>query len=555
MALCSYRHATLSALGLTLLAAQAVALDIPDAGQTLRTIEQPAPELPAQPKLDLVKPQPSAPSSAAQDEAALRLKVSQIQITGNTVLSSEQLLAVLAPLTGQELTLAQLQQAARSLSDYYHQQGYFLAYAYLPQQEIKQGTVQITILEGQYGSVQVNNTAQLKEAALAPLQAVQSQAVVKQQSLEQTLLTLNELNGVIVQSALAPGKALGSTDLSVNIQSARAFSGELSVDNYGNYYTGQYRLNGNVQWHNPLGLGDKLDARVLSSNESQFYGRLAWSSQWGRWGTQTGLAYSWMQYQLAEDFSALDADGQAQVSSLWLTQPVLRRRAGSLFVTAQLEQKDFNEDIKLFDQNSKKTSQVLSLGLSGTRADSWQGVSSFALNWRYGDLDLRTATQQQLDAQTAKAQGSFSAITANLTRLQSLAPAWSVLARLDGQWANKNLDGSEKFSLGGVYGVHAYPQSEASGDVGFLMHAALRYAWRPDLQLSTFMDYGQVKMTKNPWASGKNHEDLSGTGVGFDWHKYGWQVQSSLAWKLGGTDASSAPDKDVRLWLKLGYQF
>jgi outer membrane protein assembly factor BamA len=70
---------------------------------------------------------------------------------------------------------------------------------------------------------------------------------------------------------------------------------------------------------------------------------------------------------------------------------------------------------------------------------------------------------------------------------------------LNGQAANKNLNSSERFSLGGANGVRVYPRGEVSGDQGFLVSAELHwalpgYGW----QLATFFDAGRVIISKDP---------------------------------------------------------
>ena len=50
-----------------------------------------------------------------------------------------------------------------------------------------------------------------------------------------------------------------------------------------------------------------------------------------------------------------------------------------------------------------------------------------------------------------------------MVRLQSLTQRFTLVAKLNSQWADqKILDGSESFSLGGPQGVRAYPSSEGS---------------------------------------------------------------------------------------------
>ena len=59
--------------------------------------------------------------------------------------------------------------------------------------------------------------------------------------------------------------------------------------------------------------------------------------------------------------------------------------------------------------------------------------------------------------------------------------------------ANRNLDSSEKFYLGGINGVRAYPTSEGSGSEGYLFKVEL-YKFLPyNFNASIFWDKGHVK--------------------------------------------------------------
>ena len=136
-------------------------------------------------------------------------------------------------------------------------------------------------------------------------------------------------------------------------------------------------------------------------------------------------------------------------------------------------------------------------------------------------------------------------------RLQRLSDRFSLYTQLQGQWADGNLDSSEKISLGGAYGVRAYPQGEASGDQGWLANLELRYALTDAWQLSTFVDHGEVRLNKDAWSNGENHRSLSAAGVGARWAAYGWQVNAVAAWKLGNDDPQSDVDRSPRVWAQV----
>ncbi|MFC0708151.1 ShlB/FhaC/HecB family hemolysin secretion/activation protein [Azorhizophilus paspali] len=91
-----------------------------------------------------------------------------------------------------------------------------------------------------------------------------------------------------------------------------------------------------------------------------------------------------------------------------------------------------------------------------------------------------------MDAATARTQGSFNKWNPAILRLQRLTEGLSFYIHLQAQLSDGNLDSAEKFWLGGPYGVHAYPQGEATGDHGWLANIELRYALTPAWQFSTF---------------------------------------------------------------------
>ena len=124
------------------------------------------------------------------------------------------------------------------------------------------------------------------------------------------------------------------------------------------------------------------------------------------------------------------------------------------------------------------------------------------------------------------------------------------------QKAGKNLDSSEKFFLGGAYGVRAYPTGEAAGDSGYLATAELRYTfsfgavpgvWQP----FAFVDAGGVTINENPFAPGvPNTRHLSAGGLGLTWVRAGdFQVKLTVATRLGSEhSASSDTDQKTRGW-------
>ena len=101
------------------------------------------------------------------------IRVTSLNITGQTIFSQAQLLAVTSFRSGGDFTLSQLRQFAAQISAYYNDRGYFLAQAYLPAQDIRGGAVTIAVIEGRYGKTVAFQAAnQLTERHARPNDAV-----------------------------------------------------------------------------------------------------------------------------------------------------------------------------------------------------------------------------------------------------------------------------------------------------------------------------------------------------------------------------------------------
>jgi len=523
----------------------------PDAGRQIHEIETTPLSIPAPQTLDLTLPD-SAEGELASGGPTLQVR--DFRISGSQAIATSELLPLLDDLKGRNLSLADLQRAARRLSDYYRQHGYPLARAYLPAQEIDQGIVEIAVLEGRYGQVNLQNSSRVSDRVLsAPLAPLESGSAVEGKELERSLLLLQDTPGVEVKSTLRPGTSVGTSDLIVETAPAPLISGSIDADNYGNRYMGQNRLGLTLNLNSPLGLGDLLSLRGMRSDEGQDYHRASYQLPVGPYGTQLGAAYSEMDYELSKDFDELDAHGKARISTAFVLQPLIRSRAFNLYGQLQFEDKFLEDDIDLFSSRSDKRLRNWSATLSGNGQDSFNGgaVSSFALTYTHGDLNIGSGDVEQLDAATTRTQGTFNKWNLAILRLQRLTDRLSLYAQVQGQLSDGNLDSAEKFWLGGPYGVRAYPQGEATGDQGWLANVELRYALTPAWQLSTFIDHGHIRLNEDTWDDGENHRRLSGAGVGVNWSDHGWRVNAVSAWKLGSERTESDVNRTPRVWVQV----
>lgn len=534
----------------------------PDAGQTSR-------ELQKQPEL-MNGPNATKPTKPLDIESAIlrkgttqdvRITVKAIHVTGSSVYPANTLEAIVADLVGREVNIAELEAGIERITAFYRANFFVVARAYLPPQKIDGGVIVVNILEGRIEELRINNQSRVADSIINDyLSYLKNDNALHSKPIDRSLLLLNDMPGVgVARGSLQPGVSVGTSDLIVELTPAAHYSGKVELDNYGNRYTGENRLGAALAINSPYTLGDQVSLRGLISDQNLTYARLAYQLPVGSSGLRAGAAYSDTRYKLGKEFAALEARGTANSGSLFATYPIIRSQVGNLTGTLSFENKNLNDRLAAFNTSTDKNIALINLGLAGNIQDALNAaaVSSFELSLVSGRLNM-DATSLDLDNASSKSNGSFTRLTYNISRQQRLTNTYTLTLAVSGQQADKNLNSSEKFSLGGATGVRAYPQGEGVGDQGLLVNLELLHSFKNKIQGLVFYDYGSVEINRNPFTASENTRSLSGIGVGMNASFAGLQLKTHLAWRTAGGVPTSEPaeaDRNPRLWVQVGKQF
>lgn len=191
-----------------------------------------------------------------------------------------------------------------------------------------------------------------------------------------------------------------------------------------------------------------------------------------------------------------------------------------------------------------------------------------------GDLDLsKVASSLTSDqgAGGAKTNGSFEKSSLQFLRIQRVTEKLNLQLLANAQFSNKNLDSSEKLSLGGATGVRAYPSGEASGDEGRKISIDAKYNVKSgtrfgDIIASVFYDYGKIRQYKDTLdisMTTPNEYSLEGWGVALDLISAGrYNVKVGWADAIGGNPGKTSEGKNSdgrgdlsRYWFLASAQF
>ncbi|HSW15590.1 MAG TPA: ShlB/FhaC/HecB family hemolysin secretion/activation protein [Ramlibacter sp.] len=498
----------------------------------------------------LVIDTPPAQAALQTPPDATRVTLKGVQIEGASTVAPQALVAELGEVAGRSFDLASLRALAATVQQRLRNAGLPFARAFLPAQDLADGVLRIQVVEGRYGQV----TATGDEAgALAPwLAPLQPGDAIRMEPLERTLMLLSQLPGVQASSVLRPGALPGTGDLEVQATVQRGMQAELGIDNHGSYHAGRERVRGAMAFNSPFMLGDRLHLQAAATDQGTWLGSVAYTAPIGAAGWRAGVTVGRSQYQLGQNFAALDARGTADTVALALSYPLAQTQDMNVTAGASWQHKRLRDQQGAFALDERKRSDALALTLNADRRDD-HGVTWGVLTLTPGRLRLDDSLLA-LDSATAQTQGSFTRLNLDAARIQQLSGGWSVQGRVSGQWANGNLDSSEKFVLGGVNGVRAWPNGEAVGDEGWLVQLELR--WRNGgFEPYAFVDSGRVRINHRPWAAGQNQRGLDGAGLGMRMNYSGWTGDLSVAWRGGGVPVTDPSAGQPQVWFSLAYRF
>jgi hemolysin activation/secretion protein len=350
-------------------------------------------------------------------------------------------------------------------------------------------------------------------------------------------------------------------------------TGILRIDDSGSRSTGFTKGLIGISFNDFLKQGETFSIREIhTSGNGSDYLELGAKFPVGLEGSTLAFRAGAINYDVGQQNASLDASGNSDFMDVNFIKPIFKS-------------KDLNLDFGIsgirasYIENrgggsspghpaTDKVDQRLDLSLYFNFYDKLfnQSGTTGKLVFSHGDVDAAHIVDD-----IGGSSGSFSKIVAQFNRLEKITEQDNLYIRFKGQYALTSLDAAEEFSLGGLYNVRVYPNSEGGGpdnaDSGFVINFELERMLNKNLKAFAFYDFGKIQIYDDPtgqFPKGgfkvyKNEYNLKDAGLGMEWEVMSnTKVNMLWAHKLGNnhgrrTDGTNFDRTNTTDMLRFGF--
>ena len=487
--------------------------------------------------------------------------VKKFQVVGSSVFSTRELNKAIKSYRNRPLTLPELFQARSIITKLYTDQGYVNSGAYIPPQELNDGTVKIAVLEGKLEGINVSGTKHLSKKYISSRIENAASTPVNVDSLLAALQLLR-LDPLIenVSAELSAGIRPGTSLLDIQVEEADVFNISTSFNNNRSPSVGTNQRSVGLNHGNLFGIGDKLNLNYTNTDGSDSFD-FAYAVPVNAKNGTIKAGFGTNSNDVIEDpFTALDIESQSRYYELNLRQPLILKPTQELALgmsfsriesDTQLGGDEFFLSRGANEEGETRISAIRLFQEYVNRDD--QKVLAFRSQFSIG-IDAFNATSNENEPDS-----TFFAWRGQSQWVRKLDEDFLFLLRGDLQFSGGALVPLEQFRVGGVNSARGYRQDLVLGDNGIFASAELRIPIirfkKIDslVQVAPFFDVGTV------WNSDDleiNNSTLPALGVGLNFSR-GNNFNARLDWGIPLVDIETESNslQEDGIYFSLDYSF
>ena len=441
----------------------------------------------------------------AAEEAGVELSFALQQVIWNPseILTREQIQSVTASYIGKQVTLKDLHEMADKITNIYRDKGYMTCGAVLPPQRIHDGVVEIRLIEGKTGTVNLTGNRYTKTGYIMNRIGLKPGEIANTEKLNRDLRWFQGTNDVQLRVVMKPGAEEGTTDYDIMAFEPQNQSVTLYTDNDGYESSGRWRAGIFYNMKSVSGHRDSLRAHFIGSRGTKAWS-LGYSVPISRKGMRLELDYSGNKTKVVKgELEPLGVEGKSNSFSVTWRAPFhvtekSRHEAGLQYVHQKSETDLGHGQVQWVDDRIQRVIPYVSFTHYGKDSVLYHKHSFVWARRRDIDGESDTGKLYRLSSfwQKRNTNGQF----------------WQ--ARLDAQLGSgDNLAASDRFFIGGVNSVRGYEEGFIGGSRGISMgleyHIPVDKAKR--IFVYPFFDWGTVGGYAAP-----EHNKLMSAGLGIE---------------------------------------
>jgi hemolysin activation/secretion protein len=470
---------------------------------------------------EIAVPAESAPDAAMAPESIAdpepTFLVERILLTGNTVLPEAQAQRITLPFAGKRLGVNRINLLLRRLTQAFIESGFVTTRAYVGNQNLASGILEITVIPGRIEKYRYNGAdlaaGEPHAAGVGAAFPTNPGQVLKLADLEQGVGQINRLRRNQAELQILPGQSPGGSVVAIDNREGDRFFYTFGVDNFGTATSGQTRYRAAIEAGNLTGWQEALSLTYLGSLDSN---ALLFAASLPAGYNTWSYSYSYSEFQnLIGDTALLFGNTSAHILA-WNRVLGLSQR-GKSSVDLSLGLRDARRQVNEIQLEPQQLA-VLRAGYGRLQRFAIGNVPGhwlIDLGYSRG-LNALGATVDAAGLPREGAHAQFDKVDLSATLVAQVHAAWTYRAAFAGQWAREALFSSEQIFIGGAGTVRGYAEGVLAGERGGFLRNEMVYAAAPRLLAGrlwaepfAFLDGGLVQLV----GAGK-WQHLVGAGIG-----------------------------------------
>lgn len=402
-----------------------------------------------------------------------RFDIWEFEIEGNTTLDRRLLEKTVYPFLGPQRTVDDVDKARVALETLYRDAGFGTVVVSIPEQDVREGLVRISVLEGRVDRLLVSGTTyfspqQIRDSvpSLAPGQVPDLPKV------QQQLAALNAASpDRRITPVLRPGRLQGTVEAELKVEDELPFHGSVQVNNQYTRDTTRTRFTATMSYDN---LWQRQHSALLGYQTAP----QDTDDVTVLFGTYTARLFDspWLTsgYLVDSDsdvasLGTLGVIGKGRIAGLRFIRPLPSLAGGFQRVTLGMDYKDFDESIALIGNQPSIETPITYGALSAGWGVTFPGENrTTALNLLavVGPRFLGN-DPEEFEAKRAGASAGFAHLNLNFSHDRELRDDFRLRFSALGQLAGSPQISNEQFSFGGATSVRGYLESEQFVDNGY----------------------------------------------------------------------------------------